>query len=136
MKKLLVVLSVVALLGFGVKRGVEFLEADREVHLHRTRVMELFKGMQEGGNYQTAICMWYQGTLSMDAGSFPRAADSFDAWRKKEGFDKVKAFTVGEVAIEVQRGMVAPGTARVEIEVDGRHLTLRVQDRTPIEIVG
>jgi hypothetical protein len=136
MKKLLVVISVVALLGFAVKRGVEFLEADREAHLHRTRVTELFKGMQEGGNYQTAICMWYQGTLSMDAGSFPRAADHFDAWRTKQGFDKVKAFTVGEVAIEVPRGTVSPGSAKVRIEVDGRNLTLSVQDRTPIEVVG
>lgn len=136
MKKLLLGLGLVALLGFGVRRGVEFLEADREVHLHRARVMDLFKSMQEGGNYQTAICMWYQGTLSMDAGTFPRAADHFDAWRKEQGFEKVKSFTVGEVSIEVPRGMVSPGTAKVQIEVDGRSLTLRVQDRVPIEVVG
>lgn len=135
MKKL-IWLAVLVLLLVGGKKGIDYLSRDRELSTYRNRVQFMLEGMQKGGNYQTAVCMWYMGTVSLDQRDFNGAADSFDAWRQKRGLQQVTSFNVGEVLVEKERGLLGEGgISKVPVVVNGRSLTFRVADRMPIDLV-
>jgi len=135
MKKL-IWLAVLVLLVVGGKKGIDHLSRDRELSTYKKRVQSMLEGMQEGGNYQTAVCMWYMGTVSLDQRDFNSAADSFDTWRQKRGLQRVTGFNVGEVVVEKERSVLGEGgISKVSVVVNGKPLTFRVADRIPIEVV-
>jgi hypothetical protein len=133
--KKLVWLALLVVLLVGGKKGIDYFSRDREVSSYRNRVQSMLEGMQKGGNYQTAVCMWYMGTLSLDQRDFNAAADSFDAWREKRGLKQVTSFNVAEVLVEKERSVLGEGgMSKVTTVVDGRSLTFRVADRMPIDV--
>jgi hypothetical protein len=134
-KKLVIALAILAALGYGVKAGVEYLERDREETLIRDRVVTMLSNMKAGGNHQYAICMWSRGMLAMSAQEFPGAADAFEAWAKRQGFETVTGFEIQDLVIEEKRGMASGGVARVTATVNGQKVVFRVPDRLPIDVL-
>ncbi len=89
MKTLVLWISVMATIGFGIKYGLTKHEDGASVRNARTRVERVFGGMKSGtgtGNdVQTAICMWAENTvLVADRDALERYSDQFDRWRRQK----------------------------------------------------
>jgi hypothetical protein len=70
----------------------------------QTRVKIVLTGLQQGASaaqYQTAICMWWDGSYALGQEEFRTAADAFDAWAVVE-----KAGHALDSAIVVVKGSV------------------------------
>jgi hypothetical protein len=100
--KTLIWIVIVALLGFGVKKGVDYMQQDSERKLHRDRVAVMLEGLKKDGNYTAAMGMWYAGMLNLQS---PGLGDLFEGFRSKAGIAGVlKEVSVGEATIVKRRG--------------------------------
>lgn len=124
MKNLVIVIVVLAVAWFGGRWAVETFGSAGSSDLAKRRVDVVLAGLKSGGDEEAAISMWYRGVMVLPKEELEAAVDPFATWRgQKELMGAIGSGSVDSIDTS--------GTVPVaKITIDGRHLAIRVPDKT------
>jgi hypothetical protein len=93
----------------------------------RTRAENILNGMKHGyldGEWQTAVCMWYDGVVSLaDQRELEEATDGFERWLRDAG---IQTPIAGYEIVEVTISKGTPPAALVSVRIDGAPHRMRI----------
>jgi hypothetical protein len=135
MRNVLAFIGFAIIVGVGVKSAVEHTESAVARDRARVRLKAMLGGMQAGGNYQTVVCMWRVGAVSMGQGEFNQAADDFDDWRRQARLDSVTSYSIDDLEMVKAAGLIGPSVSRAQVTINQRHFLLRLEDDKAVEIL-
>ena len=119
------VIGVVVLIGliWGGKLAVDEMSRRTSREDAQTRVRMVLTGLKQGAGateYQTAVCMWKDGSYALGPEAFRTASDEFDEWGRRRGLTNLRAFEVGDAAIEKEAYALDSAVVVVKGSVDGK----------------
>ena len=99
MKKLLILVAILAAAGFGGKHLFDNWSHDQKLDTARTRVSGVLHDLAENEE-QTALCLWARGGVMMTGDEMSYYANPFDDFVRVNGFNRPEAWTVQEAVGE------------------------------------
>jgi hypothetical protein len=133
MRRISVLLMAMVLLAAGLAVACYSMEE----HGARTRVEMMMNGWSKGGrtssgDIQTAVCMWYEGSLLItDRDTLGQASVDFDIWRReKDLYRELERWEIPSIAKESD---AEPRVWIVSVDIEGDPYRMRVQEYVPIE---
>jgi hypothetical protein len=133
-KKVVVVLALIAAV-WGGKTLIDATGAKMNREEAQNRVRVVLTGLQQGASaaqYQTAICMWWDGSYALGQEEFRTAADAFDAWARDRRLTNLQRFDVGEAVVEKAGHALDSAIVVVKGSVDGRSFLARGAKGKPL----
>jgi hypothetical protein len=133
-KKVLTVAGIAASLFIVIRWGLGGMFSSGETHAAKERVRQVFEGMMAGGNLEKAICLWYQGTVTLPGGQeqFNQAADAFDAWQRDNELPGVTRFEITESRITQESDQLGQAVVTVRGTLNGKPFGMRVRAGEPL----
>jgi hypothetical protein len=131
MKTLMRTAIVLGVLVFGGKLAIEKITTATRLEGATKRVSLALAGLAPGAEsdiYQTAICMWWAGSLSLDQDQFNMAASLYDRWARSLG--KLDAFEISSSELEQDGDGILVG-----VTTPKGPLAFRVLQGKPLESV-
>ena len=134
MKKVLAVLVLIGVI-WGGKRAVDGMSHRMNREEAQTRVRIVLTGLKQGAGvpeYQTAVCMWKDGSYALGPEAFRTAADEFDDWARVRGLTNLRAFEVGDAAVEKAAYALDSAVVIVKGSVDGKRFVAHAARSKPL----
>jgi hypothetical protein len=134
MKKVLAVLVLIGLI-WGGKRAVDGMSHKMSREEAQTRVRIVLTGLKQGAGateYQTAVCMWRDGSYALGPEAFRTAADEFDEWARRRALTNLRAFEVGDASVEKAAQALESAVVVVKGSVDGKPFVAHAAHSKPL----
>src|SRR5258705_7251643 len=134
MKTVLAVLIVIGVLWAG-KRAIDGMSDKMTSEEAQTRVRIVLTGLKQGASapdYQTAVCMWKDGSYAFGPEAFRTASDEFDDWARQRGLTNLRTFEVGDAAVEKAAYALESAAVVVKGSVDGKPFVAHAARSKPL----
>lgn len=133
MKKLLVWLSVLAVVVIGGKQIVDHMSHTAHESAATARVQAFLEGLKPGGDFQAAFSMWYagrpEGIGSITQDQYNMYTAEMHAWLAQRGLgNSIGGYEIhGATMVRPSQG-IEPSLVEVSCTVDGKALVIRAAD--------
>lgn len=133
MKKLLIWLSVLAVVVIGGKRLADHMSHTAHERAATTRVQALLDALKPGGDFQAAFNMWYAGSPegigSVTQDQYNMYTAEMRAWLAQRGFGQsIEAYEIhGATMVRPPQG-IEPSLVEVSCTIDGKAVVIRAVD--------
>lgn len=134
MKKIIGVVVLIALI-WGGKLAVDAMSRRTNQEDAQTRVRIVLTGLKQGAGateYQTAVCMWKAGSLTLGQEEFRTASDEFDDWARGRGLTNLRSFEIGGAAVEKAAYALESAVVVVKGSVDGKPFVAHAARSRPL----